>query len=82
MSDRITVTIHKKVRQRLEDIKESRSEPLNETIERLLNYYQFGDDEGEYTEEVKKRLREADKQIAEGKTISLEDTIKKYHIKV
>ena len=44
---------------------------------RKFTYYVDGDDEGEYTETFKKQLKEARQQIKQGKTITLEEAIKK-----
>ena len=78
LTDKTTVTLNKQTREKLENVKEHPRETLDETINRLLNYYQFGDDEGEYTEDFKKRLVEADRQIKKGQTVSLEDIAKKH----
>lgn len=80
LTDKTTITLNKETRQKLEEIKEYPRETVDETINRLLNYYHHGDDEGEYTEEFKKRLTEADKQIKNKQTISLDNLAKKHRL--
>ncbi len=75
MSEYTTVLIHKETRNKLATLKEYAKESYDEIINKLITVFEKLKSEGELTEETKKDIDIARKQIKEGKGMSTKELI-------
>ena len=75
MSEYTTVLIHKETRNKLATLKEYAKESYDEIINKLITVFEKLKSEGELTEETKKDIEIARKQIREGKGMSTKELI-------
>jgi hypothetical protein len=76
-----TISVSPAVKKKLESFRVYRRETYDELLERLMEDARLGDDEGEYTEETIRSLKQARAEIKAGKTIPMEAVLAKYGIK-
>jgi len=75
MSEYTTVLIHKETRDKLATLKEYAKESYDEIINKMITVFEKLKTEGELTEETKKDIETARKQIKEGKGMSTKELI-------
>jgi len=75
MSEYTTVLIHKETRNKLATLKEYAKESYDEIINKMITVFEKLKSEGELTEETKKDIEIARKQIREGKGMSTKELI-------
>jgi hypothetical protein len=73
MSEYTTILLHKETKERLANLKEYGRESYEELINKLITVYEKLRGEGELTEETKKDIAMARKQIKEGKKLSTKE---------
>ena len=76
MSDYTTILVHKETRDRLALMRDYAKESYEEVINKLITVYEKLMAEGELSEETKKDIKIARKQIREGKGMSTKELIK------
>ena len=80
MSSYTTILVHKETRERLTGIKDYARESYDEIINKLVTVYEKLRSEGELSEETKKDIETARKQIRKGKGITTKELMKKLGI--
>ena len=70
MSEYTTILLHKKTKKRLASMKDYARESYEEVINKLITVYAKLKSEGELTEETKKDIETARKQIKKGQGMS------------
>lgn len=80
MSEYTTILIHKETKDKLASMKDYGRESYEEVINKLITIYEKLRSEGELTEETKKDIEIARKQIKEGKGISTKKLVEELGI--
>jgi len=73
MTEYTTILVHKETKERLANLKEYGRESYEELINKLITVYEKLRGEGELSEETKKDIAIARKQIREGKKLSTKE---------
>ena len=76
MSDYTTILVHKETKEHLSDLKDYARESYEEVINKLITVYEKLKSEGELTDETKKDIEVARKQLKEGKGITTKELMK------
>ncbi|MCK4319271.1 hypothetical protein KAW38_01735 [Candidatus Micrarchaeota archaeon] len=76
MSDYTTILVHKETRDRLGLMRDYARESYEEVINKLITVYEKLKAEGKLSEETKKDIEIARKQIKEGRGMSTKELIK------
>ena len=77
MSEYTTILIHKATREKLASLREYKKESYDEIINKLITIFEKLKSEGELSEETKRDIEIARKQIREGKGMSTKELVKK-----
>ena len=77
MAGYTTIMLHKETRERLASMKDYAKESYDEVINKLITVFEKMKTEGELTEETKKDIAIARRQIKEGKGISTKQLIER-----
>jgi len=77
MSNYTTVLVHKETQERLASLKEYARESYDEVINKLITVYEKIKSEGELSEETKKDIETARKQIKQGRGMSTKELMTK-----
>lgn len=73
MSTYTTIFLHKETKKKLSDLRDYGRESFEEVINKLITVYEKLKSEGELTEETKKDIEVARKQIKEGKGLTTKE---------
>ncbi|VVB73332.1 Uncharacterised protein [uncultured archaeon] len=77
MASNTTIIVHKETRERLASLKEYTRESYDEVINKLITIFEKMKSEGELTEETKKEIVAARRQIKEGKGMSTKELVER-----
>jgi flagellar motor component MotA len=77
MSSYTTILVHKETRKKLASLKEYARESYDEVINKLITIFEKIKSEGELSDETKRDIEIARKQIKEGKGMSTRELIEK-----
>jgi hypothetical protein len=80
MSEYTTILVHKETKEHLALLKDYAKESYEEVINKLITIYEKLQSEGKLTQDTKKDIEEARKQIKAGKGMSTKELMKELGI--